>query len=147
MYFQSPNYFPLYVLPIFSPNSRELWSEGRCCGGAAECPKLQGETCGWKGEGSVEHLFFALSLCHMWLMLIYSFFSPLQVNTLSIQMQTEMTEVMNEVWANSAVKSAVLISAKPGCFIAGADIKWVTYYHEKNNFKYIKYINTSSMYF
>lgn len=50
-------------------------------------------------------------------------FFILQVNTLSIQMQNEMTEVMNEVWANNAVKSAVLISAKPGCFIAGADIK------------------------
>lgn len=54
------------------------------------------------------------------------FFPTLQVNTLSIQMQNEMTEVMNEVWANNAVKSAVLISAKPGCFIAGADIQWVT---------------------
>ncbi len=47
----------------------------------------------------------------------------LQVNTLSIQMQSEMKEVMNEVWANNAVQSAVLISSKPGCFIAGADIK------------------------
>lgn len=47
----------------------------------------------------------------------------LQVNTLSIQMQNEMTEVMNEVWENNAVKSVVLISSKPGCFIAGADIK------------------------
>lgn len=46
-----------------------------------------------------------------------------QVNTLSVQMQTELTEVMNEVWANNDVKAAVLISAKPGCFIAGADIK------------------------
>lgn len=46
-----------------------------------------------------------------------------QVNTLSVQMQKEMTEVMNEVWANDAVQSAVLISSKPGCFIAGADIK------------------------
>lgn len=48
-----------------------------------------------------------------------------KVNTLSIQMQNEMTEVMNEVWANNAVKSAVLISAKPGCFIAGADIHMI----------------------
>lgn len=46
-----------------------------------------------------------------------------QVNTLSVQMQTELTEVMNEVWANDDVKGAVLISSKPGCFIAGADIK------------------------
>lgn len=47
----------------------------------------------------------------------------LQVNTLSVQMQKEMAEVMDEVWANNAVQSAVLISSKPGCFIAGADIK------------------------
>ncbi|KAL4630574.1 trifunctional enzyme subunit alpha, mitochondrial-like [Arapaima gigas] len=48
-----------------------------------------------------------------------------KVNTLSVQMQREMTEVMNEVWANGSVKSAVLISSKPGCFIAGADINMI----------------------
>lgn len=48
-----------------------------------------------------------------------------KVNTLSLQMQKEMTEVMSEVWANNAVQSAVLISSKPGCFIAGADIKMI----------------------
>ncbi|KAM3861500.1 hydroxyacyl-CoA dehydrogenase trifunctional multienzyme complex subunit alpha a [Diretmus argenteus] len=48
-----------------------------------------------------------------------------KVNTLSVQMQTELTEVMGEVWANEAVKSAVLISSKPGCFIAGADINMI----------------------
>uniref|UniRef100_A0A8C4NQ40 Trifunctional enzyme subunit alpha, mitochondrial n=1 Tax=Dicentrarchus labrax TaxID=13489 RepID=A0A8C4NQ40_DICLA len=48
-----------------------------------------------------------------------------KVNTLSVQMQTEMAEVMNEVWANNAVQSAVLISSKPGCFIAGADINMI----------------------
>uniref|UniRef100_UPI003AABEF1C hydroxyacyl-CoA dehydrogenase trifunctional multienzyme complex subunit alpha b isoform X1 n=1 Tax=Centroberyx gerrardi TaxID=166262 RepID=UPI003AABEF1C len=48
-----------------------------------------------------------------------------KVNTLSVQMQQEMTEVMNEVWANNAVQSAVLISSKPGCFIAGADINMI----------------------
>lgn len=47
----------------------------------------------------------------------------IQVNTLSTQMQSEMAEVMSEIWANNAVHSAVLISSKPGCFIAGADIK------------------------
>ncbi len=52
--------------------------------------------------------------CH----LMYS-----QVNALSTQMQNELTEVMSEVWGNNAVQSAVLISSKPGCFIAGADIK------------------------
>lgn len=48
-----------------------------------------------------------------------------KVNTLSLQMQKEMTEVMSEVWANNAVQTAVLISSKPGCFIAGADIKMI----------------------
>ncbi|KAJ4938818.1 hypothetical protein JOQ06_028284 [Pogonophryne albipinna] len=49
-----------------------------------------------------------------------------KVNTLSIQMQKEMGEVMQEVWANNDVKSAVLISSKPGCFIAGADINMIS---------------------
>ncbi|KAM6954298.1 hydroxyacyl-CoA dehydrogenase trifunctional multienzyme complex subunit alpha a [Aplochiton taeniatus] len=48
-----------------------------------------------------------------------------KVNTLSVQMQSELTEVMGEVWSNGAVKSAVLISSKPGCFIAGADINMI----------------------
>lgn len=47
----------------------------------------------------------------------------LQVNTLSKQLNAEFTDVMNEIWANEAVKSAVLISSKPGSFIAGADIE------------------------
>uniref|UniRef100_A0A8C1WJE2 Trifunctional enzyme subunit alpha, mitochondrial n=1 Tax=Cyprinus carpio TaxID=7962 RepID=A0A8C1WJE2_CYPCA len=49
----------------------------------------------------------------------------LSVNTLSRHMQAEMVEVMNEIWGNAAVKSAVLISRKPGCFIAGADINMI----------------------
>ncbi|KAK2826539.1 hypothetical protein Q5P01_020753 [Channa striata] len=48
-----------------------------------------------------------------------------KVNTLSVQMQKEMTEVMDEVWGNNAVQSVVLISTKPGCFIAGADINMI----------------------
>ncbi|XP_078069108.1 trifunctional enzyme subunit alpha, mitochondrial-like [Mustelus asterias] len=48
-----------------------------------------------------------------------------KVNTLSKKLQSEFTEVMNEVWANDAVRSAVLISSKPGCFIAGADINMI----------------------
>ncbi|KAG7261203.1 hypothetical protein CRUP_011785 [Coryphaenoides rupestris] len=48
-----------------------------------------------------------------------------EVNTLSVQMQKEMSEVMEEVWANKDVESAVLISSKPGCFIAGADINMI----------------------
>ncbi|XP_072355092.1 hydroxyacyl-CoA dehydrogenase trifunctional multienzyme complex subunit alpha b isoform X3 [Scyliorhinus torazame] len=48
-----------------------------------------------------------------------------KVNTLSKKLQSEFTEVMNEVWTNDAVRSAVLISSKPGCFIAGADISMI----------------------
>ncbi len=32
---------------------------------------------------------------------------------------------MEGVLANSDTKAAVLISSKPGCFIAGADIAWL----------------------
>ncbi|NXI08642.1 ECHA enzyme, partial [Irena cyanogastra] len=45
-----------------------------------------------------------------------------KVNTLSRQLSAEFTDVMNEIWANEAVRSAVLISSKPGSFIAGADL-------------------------
>uniref|UniRef100_A0A671PKP2 Trifunctional enzyme subunit alpha, mitochondrial n=1 Tax=Sinocyclocheilus anshuiensis TaxID=1608454 RepID=A0A671PKP2_9TELE len=45
-----------------------------------------------------------------------------KVNTLGRHMQAELEEVINEIWGNSAVKSAVLISSKPGSFIAGADL-------------------------
>ncbi|XP_009574766.1 PREDICTED: trifunctional enzyme subunit alpha, mitochondrial, partial [Fulmarus glacialis] len=48
-----------------------------------------------------------------------------KVNTLSKQLNSELTDVMNEIWANESVKSAVLISSKPGSFIAGADIDMI----------------------
>ncbi|XP_068607739.1 hydroxyacyl-CoA dehydrogenase trifunctional multienzyme complex subunit alpha b [Brachionichthys hirsutus] len=48
-----------------------------------------------------------------------------KVNTLSVQFQNEMIEVLSEVWKNDVIKSAVLISSKPGCFIAGADINMI----------------------
>ncbi|KAK3522688.1 hypothetical protein QTP86_029536, partial [Hemibagrus guttatus] len=48
-----------------------------------------------------------------------------KVNTLSKHLQAELAEVLGEVWGNGAVKSAVLISTKPGCFIAGADINMI----------------------
>ena len=47
-----------------------------------------------------------------------------QVNTLSKQFNAEVEEVFHELWAKDGVKSVVLISSKPGNFIAGADIKW-----------------------
>uniref|UniRef100_F6VL40 enoyl-CoA hydratase n=1 Tax=Callithrix jacchus TaxID=9483 RepID=F6VL40_CALJA len=45
-----------------------------------------------------------------------------KVNTLSKELHSEFVEVMNEIWASDQIRSAVLISSKPGCFIAGADI-------------------------
>uniref|UniRef100_A0A2I2Y5N1 enoyl-CoA hydratase n=1 Tax=Gorilla gorilla gorilla TaxID=9595 RepID=A0A2I2Y5N1_GORGO len=48
--------------------------------------------------------------------------STSKVNTLSKELHSEFTEVMNEVWATNQIRNAVLISAKPGRFIAGADI-------------------------
>uniref|UniRef100_A0A672PV00 Trifunctional enzyme subunit alpha, mitochondrial n=1 Tax=Sinocyclocheilus grahami TaxID=75366 RepID=A0A672PV00_SINGR len=48
-----------------------------------------------------------------------------RVNTLSVQMQREMAEVMDEIWGNNAVRSVVLISSKPGSFIAGADLNMI----------------------
>ncbi|XP_054424839.1 trifunctional enzyme subunit alpha, mitochondrial [Pteronotus mesoamericanus] len=48
-----------------------------------------------------------------------------KVNTLNKELQSEFVEVMNEIWASDQVRSAVLISSKPGCFIAGADINMI----------------------
>ncbi|XP_014666767.1 PREDICTED: trifunctional enzyme subunit alpha, mitochondrial-like [Priapulus caudatus] len=45
-----------------------------------------------------------------------------KVNSLNRTVMAEFEEVMAEVQGNSQVKSAVLISSKPGTFIAGADI-------------------------
>ncbi|XP_062065094.1 trifunctional enzyme subunit alpha, mitochondrial [Lepus europaeus] len=45
-----------------------------------------------------------------------------KVNTLNKELQSEFIEVMNEIWASDQIRSAVLISSKPGCFVAGADI-------------------------
>uniref|UniRef100_A0A2K6PIF4 enoyl-CoA hydratase n=1 Tax=Rhinopithecus roxellana TaxID=61622 RepID=A0A2K6PIF4_RHIRO len=45
-----------------------------------------------------------------------------KVNTLNEELHSEFTEVMNEIWVTNQIRSAALISSKPGCFIAGADI-------------------------
>ena len=39
------------------------------------------------------------------------------------RMKGEMQTIFKEVQSKPEIKSAVLISKKPGCFIAGADIK------------------------
>jgi enoyl-CoA hydratase/long-chain 3-hydroxyacyl-CoA dehydrogenase len=45
-----------------------------------------------------------------------------KVNSLGSEVMAEFDAVINKFETNSAVKAAVLISAKPGCFVAGADI-------------------------
>ncbi|KAL5016542.1 hypothetical protein ScPMuIL_006131 [Solemya velum] len=45
-----------------------------------------------------------------------------KVNTLSKAVQKEFVEILNEVQNNGSVRAVVVISGKPGCFIAGADI-------------------------
>uniref|UniRef100_A0A8C0DAT9 enoyl-CoA hydratase n=1 Tax=Balaenoptera musculus TaxID=9771 RepID=A0A8C0DAT9_BALMU len=49
-----------------------------------------------------------------------------KVNTLGQELHSEFIEVMNEVWSSNQIRSAVLISSKPGCFIAGADLNMLT---------------------
>ena len=46
-----------------------------------------------------------------------------KVNSLNEEVMNEMQAIFKDVQARPEIKSAVLISKKPGCFIAGADIK------------------------
>ena len=45
-----------------------------------------------------------------------------QVNTLSREVLGEFEEILGKIQSDPVVKSAVLVSGKPDCFIAGADI-------------------------
>lgn len=45
-----------------------------------------------------------------------------KVNSLGEAVSQEFEQVLKELETNAQVNSAVLISAKPGCFVAGADI-------------------------
>lgn len=44
------------------------------------------------------------------------------MNSLGIEVSNEFEKVVQEIESNSSINAAVLISGKPGCFIAGADI-------------------------
>jgi len=46
-----------------------------------------------------------------------------EVNTLSVKMLDDFSELLDQIEQNKDVKAAVLISKKDNCFIAGADIK------------------------
>ncbi|XP_068928117.1 trifunctional enzyme subunit alpha, mitochondrial [Petaurus breviceps papuanus] len=48
-----------------------------------------------------------------------------KVNTLNKELHSDFIQVMNEIWASDSIRSAVIISSKPGCFIAGADINMI----------------------
>jgi enoyl-CoA hydratase/long-chain 3-hydroxyacyl-CoA dehydrogenase len=48
-----------------------------------------------------------------------------KVNVLSEEVSKEVTEVMDGVLGNRAAQAVVVISTKPGCFIAGADVNWL----------------------
>ncbi|XP_058819370.1 trifunctional enzyme subunit alpha, mitochondrial [Topomyia yanbarensis] len=45
-----------------------------------------------------------------------------KVNSLGMEVQAEFETILRDLETNPSVTSAVVISAKPGCFIAGADI-------------------------
>nr|XP_036846527.1 trifunctional enzyme subunit alpha, mitochondrial isoform X1 [Manis javanica]XP_036846528.1 trifunctional enzyme subunit alpha, mitochondrial isoform X2 [Manis javanica] len=45
-----------------------------------------------------------------------------KVNVLNKELHSEFLEVMNEIWTSNQIRSVILISSKPGCFIAGADV-------------------------
>lgn len=45
-----------------------------------------------------------------------------KVNSLGEAVSQEFEQILKEIETNSQVNAAVLISAKPGCFVAGADI-------------------------
>ena len=70
--------------------------------------------------------FFLLSIHGSWKTRNVSFlylFYFLQVNSLGEELTAEFEEIINKFSNDTSAKSAVLISGKPGCFIAGADIK------------------------
>lgn len=55
--------------------------------------------------------------------LVVTLDSPnVKVNSLGAEVQAEFDAVFRDLETNPAVNSAVVISAKPGCFVAGADI-------------------------
>ncbi|XP_046442929.1 trifunctional enzyme subunit alpha, mitochondrial-like [Daphnia pulex] len=45
-----------------------------------------------------------------------------KVNTLNVETMTEVKEIMDMITKDTNVQATVLMSGKPGCFIAGADI-------------------------
>ncbi|XP_052747083.1 trifunctional enzyme subunit alpha, mitochondrial [Bicyclus anynana] len=48
-----------------------------------------------------------------------------KVNSLNEGVMNEVSSIVNEIDSNPAIEAAVIISGKPGCFIAGADITMI----------------------
>ncbi|XP_072936739.1 trifunctional enzyme subunit alpha, mitochondrial [Epargyreus clarus] len=48
-----------------------------------------------------------------------------KVNSLNTAVMDEVRNIISEVESNPAIEAAVIISGKPGCFIAGADISMI----------------------
>eukprot|EP01091_Cochliopodium_minus_P006737 TRINITY_DN16730_c0_g1_i1.p1 TRINITY_DN16730_c0_g1~~TRINITY_DN16730_c0_g1_i1.p1 ORF type:complete len:768 (-),score=260.91 TRINITY_DN16730_c0_g1_i1:25-2304(-) len=49
-----------------------------------------------------------------------------KVNVLNLDTSTELLSIVNEINNNNNIKSAVIISKKSGCFVAGADIEMLS---------------------
>ena len=56
--------------------------------------------------------------------MLFRFDSPdAKVNSLGLEPSADLQECFERFMGDATAKSAVLMSGKPGCFIAGADIK------------------------
>ena len=51
--------------------------------------------------------------------------SPGKVNVLNKGVMVEVSDIIKKIEDSPDIQAAVIISNKPGCFIAGADIKWL----------------------
>lgn len=47
------------------------------------------------------------------------------MNSLGSEISSEFQSIINDIETNEGINSAVLISSKPGCFVAGADINMI----------------------
>jgi enoyl-CoA hydratase/long-chain 3-hydroxyacyl-CoA dehydrogenase len=50
----------------------------------------------------------------------------LQVNSLNQEVMNEVVSLLQKINSDSSIRGAVIISGKPGCFIAGADINMLS---------------------
>lgn len=68
-----------------------------------------------------------------------------KVNTLSAAVLTEFREVLDEFQKDSRAKSAVFISGKPDCFIAGADIGMLSSMETAEDLQKVSYEGQQSL--